>query len=125
MSAGASSNPDAVMQDVVEAIVQIGEVETPYRRAGRGRATLLLLDATQPDRDRVFRRLAAEGLVIEPLVLPDATDWPRWLRGVVDGLGLDRPDLAVSAGLEAGGRSFVETDPDRAGRLLVIDGVDP
>ena len=89
MSPAAPPDPDFVTQDIVEAIVQIGAAETPYRRAGRGRATLLLLDTTQPDQERVFRRLAAAGLVIQPLVLPDTTAWPRWLRGVVDGLGLD------------------------------------
>lgn len=111
--------------DVVEAIVQIGGEETPYRRAGRGRATLLLFAEPPEDRERVFRRLAAEGLVIEPLAIPEPADWPRWLRGVVDGLGLDRPDLVVSGALEEGARRFVEEEPDRAGRLLLVADIDP
>lgn len=112
--------------EIVEAIVQTADDEIPYRRAGRGRASLLLCEPGRPEREPVFRRLASLGLVVEPLVLPEPglADWPRWLRGIVDGLGLDRPDLVVSAGLVDGARRFLEEDPYRAGALLLVEEIE-
>lgn len=111
--------------EVVEAIVQIADDEIPYRRAGRGGATLLLCEPGQPEREAVFQRLATLGLVVEPLALPrpGPAEWARWLRGIVDGLGLDRPDLVVSPGLAAGARRFLEEDPQSGGSVLLIEEI--
>jgi hypothetical protein len=110
---------------VVEAIVQTGEVETGYRRAGRGRPLVLLSDATPEERDRVFQRLAGTAMVVEPLLPPPPSEWPRWLRGVIDGLGLDCPDLVVVEAWVGAAEAFALGDPDRAGRVVAIGTIDP
>jgi hypothetical protein len=110
---------------VVDAVVQSGGVETPYRRGGSGPAVLLLTRRSGEIRDRVFARLAGTNRVIEPLSLPPVSRWPDWLRGVVDGLGLDRPDLVVDPELESGVLELLRGDPDRYGRLVRIDTLDP
>lgn len=108
-----------------------GTVETPYRRAGRG-GTVLLLGAAG-----LFDELAETLRVVEPLRLPagpvrtggpeDAVDrvrgldegvWRDWLKGLVDGLGLEQPALVVGTGLEAGVRRVAAQDPDRFGPVL-------
>lgn len=119
-------SPDpSVHREIIEAIVQTGGSETPYRRAGRGHPTLLLCGRQWPDREAVFLRLASAGMVVEPLALPPLPEWPQWLRSVVDGLGLDRPDLAVSADVLEGARSFVREDPYRVGALVPVETIDP
>lgn len=107
------------------AVVQVGPVETWYRRAGKGRHLLLLSGRGPGERDELFRRLATEHLVIEPRALPDPRLWTEWLRGVVDGLGLDRPGLAVGPEWLEAARRFARDDPDRAGRVISVDAIDP
>ena len=106
---------------MVEAVVVTGVLETPYRRAGRG-ATVLLLGASG-----LFDELAESLRVVEPLRLPEApagvgelgeAGWREWLRGLVDGLGVDRPALVVDAGLEASVLRAVDGDPDRYGPVI-------
>lgn len=109
----------------LEAVVQVGEVETWYRRAGRGGHVLLLTRRGRDERDDLFGRLAEEHLVIEPATLPDAATWAEWLCGVVDGLGLSRPDLVVDAEWGEAARRFASADPERAGRVILVDGIDP
>lgn len=108
----------------MEAIVQAGCVETRYRRAGRGRPILLLIDASPAERDRLFRVLAEEALVVEPVAPPPPAEWPQWLAGVVDGLGLDRPDLVVAGGWVMAAEAFLRGNPDRAGRVVAIGTID-
>jgi hypothetical protein len=109
---------------LVEAIVQTGSVETAYRRAGRGRPILLLVDGTAAERDRLFSKLAGTSLVVEPILPRPPAEWAVWLRGVVDGLGLDHPDLVVTDGWVAAAEAFVRADPDRAGRVIRIGTID-
>ncbi len=101
---------------VVEAVVQTDGVETPYRRAGRG--TVVLLLAAVPG---LMEGLAAEYRVIEPLRRPSdpgGRDWMTWLRGLVDGLGLDRPALVVELADSAVVRLRVAAEPDRFGPVV-------
>ena len=73
------------------ALVQIGDLEVPYRRAGHGPAVLLLAPSARPEERRgLLDRLASRYRVVEPTALPAGDDWNEWLRGVIDGLGLER-----------------------------------
>lgn len=117
--------PSGGAREVHEAVVQVGEVETWYRRAGRGGPVLLLTNRGRDERDALFRRLAEKHLVIEPATLPDAATWTEWLCGVVDGLGLTRPDLVVDAAWSEEARRFASADPERAGRVILVGGIDP
>lgn len=110
--------------DAIEAVVQVGNAETPYRRAGRGAAVLLLSGGAEAERDRVFRWLAGRQLVIEPLTRPRVEEWPTWLPGVVEGLGLERPDLIVTREEVDTVRALTAAHPGWAGGVLLIDSID-
>jgi pimeloyl-ACP methyl ester carboxylesterase len=112
---------------MIEAVVQTGAFETAYRRAGAGRAVLLLGVENSPHGAALFRELAARFRVIAP-VLPggDGHDGEpsdvmgRWLRGLIDGLGLERPALVADAALGPALVRFAALDPDRADRLALV-----
>ena len=112
--------------EIIEATVQAGDTEIAYRRSGKGRPTILLRgEAGDPAPDPVLRALASKRMVVEPLGLPPtAAERARWLRGVVEGLGLDRPDLVVSEGLAADARRFLAEEPHRVGEVLLLDAID-
>lgn len=82
----------------VEALVQIGAVETRYQRAGQG-SPLILLRAEYAGADPLFERLATAFKVIAPELSScrDASCFEDWLRELVDGLGLDQPRVVVAA----------------------------
>lgn len=95
----------------VEAVLVTGGDEIPYRRAGHGRPVVLLT----PD-PRLFDLLAARLRVVQPLRMPGDPGggaWHRWLQGLVDGLGLDRPALVVDTLLAGPVRRLAAIDPDR------------
>lgn len=119
---------------VVEALVQTGAVETPYWRAGQGRCVLLLVErgASPPP---LFLGLAASFRVTAPAPPAAFAEWVApegaqgegdaatlWLRGVIDGLGLDRPGLVADHRFGAFVLRFEASDPDRVGRVVVIPG---
>ncbi|GMV03946.1 MAG: hypothetical protein AMXMBFR53_02280 [Gemmatimonadota bacterium] len=85
----------------VEAVVQVGDTETWYVRAGRGPAVILLDGTAEPSSgSRVFAVLSGRGRVVCPR-LPDGGLSARWLAGLVDGLGLSRPVVVLGGGWEA------------------------
>ncbi len=121
---------------VVAAVVQTAAAETPYRRAGTGWPVLLLLgSAGAGERERLFMRLALEFRVVEPETprspLGDATartpghEWNGWIRGVIDGLGLDRPALAADGTFAQRAEEFARSDPGRAGPVVRLEWGDP
>jgi hypothetical protein len=100
----------------VEAVLLSGGLETPYRRAGAGPPILLLVDS--PD---LFEALAGTFRVIQPLRTPGDSHepgWPRWLRDVVDGLGLGRPAVIVDMRSAGPARRLATSDPDRIGPVV-------
>jgi pimeloyl-ACP methyl ester carboxylesterase len=121
---------------MIEAVVQTGAMETSYRRAGAGCAVLLLtgageaMEAGEPD--WLFGQLARHFRIIAP-ILPAGLDGGSgrdpagggreledWLRGLIDGLGLDRPALVAGSPRGAGLLRFMALDPDRVGRVALI-----
>jgi pimeloyl-ACP methyl ester carboxylesterase len=123
---------------MIEAMVQTGRFETSYRRAGSGGAVLLLTGPTEPNAgDWLFGQLAGCFRTIAP-VLPagleggsgTATDLEEgriddWLRGLIDGLGLERPALVASITRETGLLRFMALDPERVGRLALVKPIGP
>jgi hypothetical protein len=115
---------------MIEAVVQTGLVETSYRRAGVGEPVLILAGRTEREAgDWLFGQLAERFRTIAP-VLPGEGELEAWLRGLIDGLGLDRPAVVAATALGAGLLRFMALDPGRAGRIalfnsLPLDGVGP
>jgi len=107
-----------------ELLVQVGQVETWYRRAGAGRPVLLLSRGDRDVRGARFLRLAETYLVIEPRAVPDRPGWYEWVAGVVEGLGLRRPLLAVDRVDLDEAERFALDDPDRVGGVLLLEGID-
>jgi hypothetical protein len=102
------------------AVVQVGTVETGYRRAGRGPSVLLLTTAAPDTADEVFAALAVHFRVIQPAWPAglSTADVSRWLRGIIEGLGLERPLLLVDAGSEAGAQQLSATLPSLVGAVV-------
>lgn len=140
---------DVMMSDVtapamdavpaIEAVVQAGAVETHYRRAGCGAPVLLLFPggAADPLAALLFDRLARRFRVIAPLPPAcvgagasaggEATPVSRWLRDLIDGLGMSRPALVADESLGVAALGFSLMDPGRAGALVAVsrDPADP
>lgn len=110
---------------LVEGMLYTGTREIPYLRGGRGPGLVLLSGLSTPARERVIRRLARAHLVVDPGVPPPPELWPEWLDALIDGLGLDRPDLVVDPGLAEAAVSFILADPERGGRAVPLPAVDP
>ena len=84
----------------VEAVLQAGDTETLYRRAGDGPPVLLLCTGVLADPlgGRLFERLALRARVIAP-ILPGGgrvtAALADWLDEVTEGLGLVRPTVVI------------------------------
>ena len=88
---------------VFAAVVQVGVQETPYLRCGRG-AHAIVLATAESDRLRLVLTLGRYFGAIAPVVpwVPTRPPDPAlgtWLRGVIDGLGLQRPTVVLTAAL--------------------------
>lgn len=115
---------------MIEAVVQTGSFETTYRRAGCGCAVLLLAGEPGEPGDWLFEQLALRFRTIAPL-RPEGihgggyATFELWLRGLIDGLGLQRPALVAGMTDAAPLLRFAAVDPHRVDRIaLVVDGGD-
>lgn len=98
------------MSDTLEAVVQVGTEETCYLRCGRG-PVVVAVTTDAAERERMIALLRSECRVIAPVPPSfDATTasgaftdpaerMASWLRGVIDGLGLVRPQILLSGRL--------------------------
>jgi hypothetical protein len=108
---------NGLMPELVQAVVHVGAVETVYLRGGRGDSTCVVLAEADAERMRLMRRFGEHGRVVAP-VPPWPTDSLRpaataaWLRGVIDGLGLDRPGIVLAADLSALADELARTSPE-------------
>lgn len=125
-------SPAALPEGAVACVVQAGEIETPYVRAGAGAPVLLLSleGLMDPLSGLLFREVAHGFRAIAPTAPAGIAAMSRgeapaisvsaWLRDVIDGLGLVRPSIVAEDALGAHALGFVLTDSDRAGRLVVV-----
>jgi hypothetical protein len=119
------------MTQACEAVLQTGTTETRYLRAGSGAPILLLF----PDEDALgaalFDRLATRYRVVAPRV-PSGVGAPgaplsKWLRELIDGLGIVQPTMVADESLAGALLGFSLVDPGRIGGLVAVcrDDVDP
>lgn len=90
-------------EGIIEAVVQVGEDETRYLRCGRGGVVVVVLTPDGAERARLIRRYAPEYRVIAPaaescpaLCGGDPATLDSWLQGLIEGLGLEAPVVALS-----------------------------
>src|SRR5688500_4011849 len=107
--------------------------ETHYVRAGAGSPMLLLFPAGLDDAlgAALFERLAERYRVVAPVVpagvggagIPLA----RWLRELIDGLGLEQPTVVADESLAGALLGFSLVDPARIAGVIAIcrDDADP
>ena len=103
-----------------QAVLQAGDTETLYRRAGEGPPVLLLCSGVlaEPRGGHLFERLARHARVIAAAVprgMSAVEVLETWLGEVTEGLGLVRPTLVIDAALGAGLLEGAET--------ITFDGV--
>lgn len=106
----------------VHAWVQVGEAVTGYVRVGRGRTVVLVRGggSQDPPPDGLLDRLADGFRVIAPTdAAPDGADGIRWLCDLMEGLGLDRPDLVFLGSLPWAG-VFLRQHAHRVRRVVVL-----
>jgi hypothetical protein len=108
---------------VLAAVVQVGVRETPYLRCGRG-APAIILATAESDRLRLLHLLGRHFGAIAP-VLPWVPAGPpdpalgTWLRGVIDGLGLQRPTVVLTAALGKHASVLTDSADEVLGRVVV------
>jgi hypothetical protein len=107
------------------AVVQVGSMETGYRRAGRGQPVLLLTTGAHHAWDEIFTALSKEFRMIQPVepeaLAPGAV--VEWLASIIEGLGLEQPVLLVDEGSAEAAERLVQLHPGLAG-AVVRTGVD-
>lgn len=108
---------------VIEAVVVVDGEETSYLRSGQGEPTIVVVCADAAERRRLLRLLSSRHRVIAPWpVRADAAGTADgracWLTGVVDGLGLDRPVVVLSADSAYIAAALTPIDQHRLGGIL-------
>jgi hypothetical protein len=109
---------------IVRAEIQVGDDTVPYERAGRGSPVLLLLSdgAAEAWPGATFEALARDRRVYHPKVpMPRSrNDAERWIRGLVEGLGLGAPDVVADAELAPLLARLVRTNGGLVGQVLFL-----
>jgi len=131
-----SANVDS---QIVEAELQVGDETVRYRRAGTG-APILLLQVRRPGPDGMgegiemgkeievdtFAALARGHRVFQPMTpIPRSRDHAeRWLRGVVEGLGLVTPDVVADPDLAPALARLVRQKGGFVGHVTFLAGTE-
>jgi pimeloyl-ACP methyl ester carboxylesterase len=104
-----------------QAVLVTGATETHYRRAGAGRPLLLLFPCGPADSlgNQLLERLATHCRVIAP-VRPVGVPLSRWLRDLIDGLGLDRPYLVADQSIAGVALGFALMEHERVGGVVAV-----
>jgi hypothetical protein len=120
---------------MLEAVVQAGPTETRYMRAGNGPQLLVLGRAADaPWLEELVPRLAehfrifvpelppwvAEAAAVAAQDMTGADAVTEWMRGLIGGLGLDRPGIVAAAPLAELLLRFAASDGDRLDRIALI-----
>lgn len=118
---------------MIEAVVWTGTFETTYRRTGAGSPVLLLASGAGTRHiDWLMDQLAPHFRIVAPVMPsgfgsppytgaePDDRGLEGWLRGLIDGLGLERPAILADAHRGASLFRFMVLDPDRVRRMALF-----
>lgn len=106
-------------------VLLTGPTETRFHRAGNGPPLVLLFAAgpAEPLAAALFAGLCAQFRVIAP-VLPDgvgdAVPLSRWLRDLLDGIGVERPWVVADEPLAGAVLAVMMAAPGRIGGAVAI-----
>jgi pimeloyl-ACP methyl ester carboxylesterase len=114
-----------------QAVVDAGEVETEYVRAGSGQVVLYLRGGpVDPEEDELFVALAERFRVIVPqstslgaTIAPAGSGdsaFTHWLDGFLEGLGILQASLVVEEPLGAEALRFAMARPALVARLVIL-----
>ncbi len=114
---------------VNQAVVYVKGAEIPYLRAGSGSPVLLIqtgADGTFASRS-LLASLATRFRAIAPAAAHGPLAFSSWLRGFMDGLGLQRASLVATSSLGVACLGFALAEPERVERLVFLlrDAPDP
>jgi hypothetical protein len=121
---GAVQQPEeeAAVPEEHFAVVQVGSMETGYRRAGRGQPVLLLTTGAHHAWDEIFTALSKEFRMIQPVepgvLAPGAV--VAWLASIIEGLGLEQPVLLVDEGSAETAQRLARLHPGLAGTVVRV-----
>jgi hypothetical protein len=104
------------------AVVRVGDSVMEYSRAGSGQPVVLAgwsATCTGPH-EAVRAALAQRFRLLVPDSSPGPHDFPGWLRGFLDGLGLSRVTLVADETLGLPAIGFALLDPERVDRLVLL-----
>lgn len=86
------------------AVVFAGEIDTPYLRAGKGEAIVLIArDIDAPEVVGMVERLAAHFLVIAAAPPAGVQVFESWLPAFLEGLGAPEPHVTIHASIGVAG----------------------
>ena len=107
------------------AVLQVGAVETRYHRGGRGPALVLLMAGGRagPLGGALFDALCARFRVVAPVPPPEvgaAVPASRWLRDLLDGLGVERPLVVADEPLAGAVLAVMLAAPGRVGGAVAL-----
>lgn len=117
-----------------EALLVTGATETSYHRAGAGAPVLLLFPGglADPLGARLFERLADRFRVIAPVQPAEvgkggAVPVSKWLRDLVDGLGLVRASIVADEPCAGAALGFALMELERVAGVVAVcrDPADP
>ena len=103
-AANGSANAIARTGTPVRAIVSAAGIDTPYVRAGRGEAMVIVAaDIDARDVQQMIIDLAQRFLVLAaaPAVTEEGCPFGQWLRNFLDGLGLSPAHVLFHASVPA------------------------
>jgi hypothetical protein len=115
--------------EIVRAEIQVGNHTVSYERSGRGSPVLLLLcqALAEVGPGATFQALAGSRRVYCPTVpIPRSRDEAeRWIRGLVEGLGLGVPDVVADAELAPLLTRLVRRNGGLVGQVLFLPSSRP
>jgi hypothetical protein len=104
----------------VEASVQVGSTITGYHRLGSGPPLLVVRKGNDPVWRVILPVLATHFRLLVPRVPDGEPDFDGWLRGFLDGLGVDGTRVVADRTQVREAIQFAAAEPERIEKLVLL-----